>query len=475
VREHTSCEGADRILEHTHSPLRPRSMSKHTIELGRRVDATATKQRVLEIPTLVVTVVSGPDAGDRSVATCETLSVGTAEGNDLVLIDETVSRYHAELRRVPAGVLLVDHRSTNGSRVGVAQIERAVIPEGTIVELGRTSLQIGDGPTTQLEVRGDEVLAGVHGRSPAMRRLMTRVDKAARSDIAVLLVGESGTGKEVIARAIHQLSERAKEPFVTVDCGAVSPSLVTSELFGHERGAFTGADKSFAGAFERADGGTLFLDEIGELPLEIQTHLLGVLERRTFRRLGGSKDIASDVRVLAATNRDLRADVNSGKFRLDLYYRIAVVTLLVPPLRERPEDIELLAQHFLDDAGSSARLPDIFAPAALATFRTHHWPGNVRELRNLVEASLAMGEPPPLWGAGNTRNPAPRPLPSSPAPNRPGVMAYKTARDQVLHHFEREFLLSLITAAGGNVAKAARMANMNRSHLFRMLRKHDLR
>ncbi|MCA9618789.1 MAG: sigma 54-interacting transcriptional regulator, partial [Myxococcales bacterium] len=272
-------------------------MTKRTIELQG--------PRVLEIPTLVVVVVDGPDAGARSVASCETLSVGTAEGNDLVLRDETVSRYHLELRRVPNGVLLVDHQSTNGTRVGVVQIQRAVVPEGTVVELGRTSLQIGEGPPATLEVRGDDGLAGVYGRSAAMRRLMTQVEKAAGSDIAVLLIGESGTGKEVIARAVHELSARARQPFVTVDCGAVSPGLVTSELFGHEKGAFTGADKSFAGAFERAHGGTIFLDEIGELPPEIQTHLLGVLERRTFRRLGGSKDIATDVRIVAATNRDL--------------------------------------------------------------------------------------------------------------------------------------------------------------------------
>ncbi|MCA9621434.1 MAG: sigma-54-dependent Fis family transcriptional regulator, partial [Myxococcales bacterium] len=174
----------------------------------------------------------------------------------------------------------------------------------------------------------------------------------------------------------------------------------------------------------------------------------------------------------AATNRDLRADVNSGKFRLDLYYRIAVVSLTVPPLRERPEDIELLAQHFLEDAGSGARLRDVFSAETLAGLAAHHWPGNVRELRNLVEASLAMGEPPPLWGAGNTRNPAPQPAVVT---GQTPIVAYKTARDEVLRRFELDYLRQLIDATEGNVAKAARVADMNRSHLFRMLRKHNLR
>jgi pSer/pThr/pTyr-binding forkhead associated (FHA) protein len=286
--------------------------------MGRRTVELAGPPLV-QVPTLRTTVVDGPDAGREAVAACETLSVGTAAGNDLVLRDDTVSRYHLELESVPRGVLVVDHGSTNGTRVGPANVQRAVIPWGTTINVGRTTLRVGEGPNADIEVHGEESFGAVRGRSQVMRRLMARVKQAAKSDIAVLLIGESGTGKEVIARALHRQGSRSAKAFVTVDCGAVSPGLVTSELFGHERGAFTGADRAFAGAFERAHGGTLFLDEIGELAPELQTHLLGVLERRTFRRLGGAKDIATDVRVIAATNRDLRADVNSGKFRLDLY------------------------------------------------------------------------------------------------------------------------------------------------------------
>jgi DNA-binding NtrC family response regulator len=440
-------------------------MAKHTLKLAG--------PPVVQVPTLQVTVIEGPDAGSEVVATCETMSVGSAAGNDLVLRDDTVSRFHLELRSLPRGVLVVDHESTNGTRVGAAQVLRAVIPWGAVLSLGRTTLRVGEGPNADVEMHGEESFGAVRGRSQAMRRLMARVKQAAKSDIAVLLIGESGTGKEVIARALHRQGTRADEPFVTVDCGAVSPGLVTSELFGHERGAFTGADRPFAGAFERAHGGTLFLDEIGELAPELQTHLLGVLERRTFRRLGGSKDIQTDVRVIAATNRDLRADVNSGKFRLDLYYRITVVTLHVPPLRERPEDIELLVRHFLDEQGYAGPTEDVIPRSTLAQLEAHHWPGNVRELRNLVEASVAMEEPIPIWGEGNTRAGSAGAQASDVGGG--AIVPYKVAREDVVRRFEVEYLSRLIEAADGNIAKASRLAKMNRSHLFRMLRKHDLR
>lgn len=441
-------------------------MAKQTVQLAG--------PPVVKVPTLHAMVVDGPDRGAEAVAKCETLSVGTAAGNDLVLRDDTVSRYHLELESALGGVLIVDHASTNGTRVGPASVQRAVIPWGTVIQIGRTALQVGEGPNARIEMHADDSFGAVHGRSLVMRRLMARVKQAAKSDIAVLLIGESGTGKEVIARALHKQGSRADKPFVTVDCGAVSPGLVTSELFGHERGAFTGADRAFAGAFERANGGTLFLDEIGELAPELQTHLLGVLERRTFRRLGGSRDISTDVRIVAATNRDLRADVNNGKFRLDLYYRITVVSLHVPPLRERPDDIELLVRHFLDDQGFEGRVEEAFSESTMVALKAHHWPGNVRELRNLVEASLAMGEPIPLWGAGNTRM-APRPLGDGVGEDVEGIVPYGVAREEILQRFEAEYLRKLIETTAGNIAKAARVAKMNRSHLFRMLRKHNMR
>jgi len=282
----------------------------------------------------------------------------------------------------------------------------------------------------------------------------------------VLVIGESGTGKELVARGLHDLGRRAAGPFVAVDCAALSPALVASELFGHERGAFTGADRQHVGAFERAHGGTLFLDEIGELSAALQASLLGALERRRFRRVGGTADIAIDVRVASATHRDLRAEVNSGAFRLDLYYRLAVVTLALPPLRERPEDLELLVSHFLREAGHAGPLDAVFPPATMRALATHRWPGNVRELRNLVEAALAMGEPPPLDAA---------PPPGADPIERVLALGYRDARQRLLHEFEARYLAALFERADRNVSRAAREAGMDRSHLLELLQRHKLR
>jgi DNA-binding NtrC family response regulator len=419
----------------------------------------------LPIRTLAVEIVEGADAGQARMAGSDTMTVGSAEGNDLVLGDATVSRYHLELQRRPDGILVVDAGSLNGTFVGAVRVERALVPPGTTLRLGKTTLRVGDGQNVTLELHRSEALAGLRGRAPVMRRLLLSVERAAQSDAAVLLVGESGTGKEVIARALHDLGPRAKGPFVTVDCGALSPTLVASELFGHERGAFTGADRQHLGAFERAADGTIFLDEIGELPAALQSNLLGVLERRRFRRLGGKQEISIDVRVVSATHRDLRAEVNSGTFRLDLYYRLAVVVMKVPPLRERADDVPLLVEHFLRECGHAGPVGELISPAAMHALMHHHWPGNVRELRNLIEATVAMGEAPPLDGA------PPAPAGRSQVADLP----YKEARAQVLHEFEERYLRALLERTQGNVSQAAREARMDRSHLIDLLQRHKLK
>jgi DNA-binding NtrC family response regulator len=423
---------------------------------------------------LRVEVVSGPDAGLARLAESESLTVGTAEGNDLVLSDDTVSRYHLELSRSGDRVLIVDHRSTNGTLVGAAQIDRATVTPGTVISIGRTSLRVTDGHPIDLELHDSDRLEGVRGRSAAMRALMAKATRAAASNASVLLLGETGSGKEVIARAIHQASPRADKPFETVDCGALMPALVASELFGHERGAFTGADRQHIGAFERAHGGTLFLDEIGELPATVQAALLGALERRSFRRLGGQAAISVDVRLISATHRDLRSAVNAGTFRQDLYYRIGVLLLRVPPLRERLDDIPLLVEHFLEQAGLQLRANEVFPTSAIDALAEHHWPGNVRELRNFVEAALAMGEPPEI----EADEPS---APSGKTLDRPEDLFHEHARDllireeygvarsAVVRNFELLYLTKLLERCRGNVSKAAREANMDRSHLNDML------
>ncbi len=420
----------------------------------------------LPVRTLSVKVVDGVDLGLSLVDATDSVTVGIAEGNSLRLTDPSVSRFHVELSRRGDKVLVRDLGSTNGTLVQGLQLTEAAVPPGTVLHLGHTQLEVGSGQTKSVELAEGDALGPLKGQSPVMRSLLARIDKAARTTSATLLTGESGTGKELIARALHERGPRAKKPFVTVDCGSLSPGLVASELFGHERGAFTGADRKHVGAFEQADGGTVFLDEIGELSPTLQATLLGVLERQRFRRVGGSEELEVDVRVVSATHRDLRAAVNAGSFRLDLFFRLAVVKLDVPPLRARIDDLELLIAHFLREAGSDAKVTELFPKDTLAALRAHQWPGNVRELRNLVESTLAMGEPPVLEAAAPVSGEA-----GLPGPER----NYKDARAELLHRFEAQYLTKLLAVTKGNVSAAARHAKMDRSHLIELLQRHGLR
>ena len=416
---------------------------------------------------LRVRVESGPDAG----ATCapddgDRLAIGTAADNALVLGDPAVSRYHLELLREPGGLHVIDLGSRNGTWVGDVRVERAVVPIGTTLRIGDTTLVVDDAGARALPPIADAPRSpDLVGDSDAIREVARLVHKVARVDSSVLIHGETGTGKEVVARAIHDAGPRRGGELVVVDCGALPASLIASLLFGHEKGAFTGADQQRPGAFERARGGTVLLDEIGELPLDVQPALLGVLERRTFTRVGGAKSIDADVRVLAATHRDLRAEVNGGRFRADLYYRLAVAKIYVPPLRERAEDIEPLVRHFAQRLTGVAELGSL--AGALDQLRAHPWSGNVRELRNVVEAAIVMGE----LDLGPRAPDAGRAAAATP----PDVGSYRDARAAALHRFESEFLRALIDRAGGNASEAARLARMDRPYLLALLRKHGLR
>ena len=425
----------------------------------------------VEVDTLVVKVLEGPDEGKSFETEHESLAVGTAEGNDLVLSDGAVSGFHLSLRATEQGIEVRDEGSRNGTFLGAARLQRATVPPGSILQVGVTKLSVGVGDRAEVKLYQDDQLGGLRGRSAQMRRLMAQLFKASMSDAPILIVGESGTGKELIARAVHDLSKRDRKPFEVVDCASISPNLVASELFGHERGAFTGADRQHRGAFERANGGTIFLDEIGELPIELQPNLLGALERKRFRRVGGATDIDVDVRVVAATNRDLREEVNQGRFRLDLYYRLAVVRLDVPPLRERPDDIELLVEHFVRELGHEEPLSELLPQGFMERMQMHRWPGNVRELRNVVEATLAMGELPPLDQFGTPPEGIGRAVISL---ARVLQLPYKAARTAVVREFEKHFIEHWISEADGNVSLAARKARMDRSHLFSLLKRHEL-
>ena len=322
------------------------------------------------------------------------------------------------------------------------------------------------------------------GRSPAMQEVYRLLERASGLDITVLLGGETGTGKELAARAIHYHSARKARRFVPVHCGALPPELVESELFGHVRGAFTGAVASKAGLFEEAGGGTLFLDEVGELPLPAQVKLLRVLQEKEVRRVGDTRAVAVDVRLIAATHRDLQAEVAAGRFREDLYYRLAVYPVRLPALRERPEDVALLAEHLLEKHARAARRELTgFEPAALTALAAAPWPGNVRQLENAVERSVAMAVGPlvrladlpaelqPALAGASAGGEGPGPAAGEPLTARP----YREAIDEARDRSSREYLVALLTELSGNVTRAAERAGMERESLHRLLKKHGLR
>jgi DNA-binding NtrC family response regulator len=399
------------------------------------------------------------------------VSVGTAEDNDLVLGDPTVSRYHLELRPTPEGIVVRDLGSTNGTWVSGIALRDGTVAPGAQLRLGDT-LVVVDAAEAEASasagVTEHAAVPGMVGASSAMREVAARVRALAPLASSVLVHGETGTGKELVSRALHDLGPRPLGPFVVVDCASLPATLLEGELFGHERGAFTGADRARAGAFERAHGGTVFLDEVGELPPVAQGALLGVLERRRFRRLGGDREISVDVRVVSATNRDLRAEVNRGTFRADLYYRLAGARVVLPPLRERPEDVPPLVAHVAAELTGD---PSAIAPDVVATLALQSWPGNVRELRATVERLLALG----AAELGEPSVAAPAPPRTQASGEVLGQERYRDAKSRVVLAFEREFVTALLATTGGNVSEAARRAGMDRPYLVSLCRRYGLR
>jgi len=306
------------------------------------------------------------------------------------------------------------------------------------------------------------------GTSPAMRRLFETIDKVAPTDVTVLIRGESGTGKELVANALHYRSPRRGKLLVKMNCAALSRELVESELFGHEKGAFTGATGRREGKFEVADGGTLFLDEVGDMPLETQAKLLRAIQEREFERVGGNTPIKVDVRLIAATNQDLEAGVQSGKFREDLYYRLRVVELVIPPVCERREDIPLLIDHFLKDAaGRFGRELKPLTGEALRACVAHDWKGNVRELRSAVEQALLLAPGPEITPADLFNRPA---VALPPRPAVPSGTSFREAKERVVSAFERDFIVQALRRNGGNVSKTAEEVGLYRQNLQHKMR-----
>jgi DNA-binding NtrC family response regulator len=325
------------------------------------------------------------------------------------------------------------------------------------------------------QVHGAFGFEQIVGASPPMRRLFETIDRIADTDVTVLIRGDSGTGKELVANALHYRSPRRSKPIIRMNCAALSRELVESELFGHERGAFTGAVARREGKFEAADGGTLFLDEVGDMPLETQAKLLRAIQEKEFERVGGNQPIKVDVRVLAATNQDLEAAVGAGRFREDLYYRLRVVELAIPPLAERREDIPLLIDHFLKDAARrfQRELKPLTAEALRACVR-HQWRGNVRELRSAIEQALLLAPgpeigPADILGAGVAPEAGAAPAVAG-QPEAAGPLPFREAKERVVATFERDFLLQALRRHGGNITKAAEEVGMYRQNFQQKMR-----
>jgi two-component system, NtrC family, response regulator GlrR len=432
----------------------------------RSTDVVARRPESLTFQKFRVSVVDGEQRGASAVADSTELTIGTAAGNQLVLgEDPTVSRHHCAIRVTPRGCVLRDLSSTNGTWLAGFMIESAYLKPGSTFRVGATTVRFEHLDDEIREPLSDEDRFGeALGASPAMRRIFALAGRVAAAETTILLEGETGTGKGLLAELVHRQSKRASGPFVVVDCAAIPPTLIESELFGHEKGAFTGAHVARAGAFESAQGGTVFLDEIGELPLDLQAKLLRALEERTIKRVGSTKPFRLDVRVIAATNRDLREAVNRGGFRADLYYRINVVRMRLPPLRERREDIRLLVDHFfrIFTGDDQTAAPD----ELVAPFLEYAWPGNVRELRSAVERAVLMPDPAAWLELAETP-------PGAPAFE--AGQSFREAKERAVSAWERWWLTELVKQHGGNLTRAARAARMDRAHLRELLRKYGAR
>jgi DNA-binding NtrC family response regulator len=422
-------------------------------------------------------VLTGPNQGREVVIGKNVFAIGTDSHNDLVLEDSTVSRRHCELHLGPGGHRIRDLDSTNGTLVQGVKVSEAFLAQGCEIRIGNTRFIFCPLPErVELALSPREAFGSLLGRSVAMRHVFHLAERYAPTDATILIEGETGTGKEVLAEEIHRHSQRRDKPFIVIDCASLAKDLVASELFGHAKGAFTGAMADRVGAFEQAHGGTVFLDEIADLAPDLQPKLLRVIEKKEVRRVGSNQVRSIDVRILSATNRRLEVEVNAGRFREDLYYRMSVVHIEVPPLRQRRDDIPLLLANFMKAYGSRSEAglgPE--SDKVLATLRAHDWPGNVRELRNVVQiACSGTGGPPNLDALlvlGRLRTPEGAGAAAAAGADRP----FKDAKGELVRDFELAYLRDLLQRTGGNVSQAAREAGIERAYLQRLIRRHGMK
>ena len=431
----------------------------------RTPDVTVESSRKMELRGGTLRVVSAPE--QKLEVGIESRTIGRGEACDLRLADPKVSAIHLELVGTSEGVRIEDKGSRNGTFIGGARIASGFLIRAVEVTIGDTALAFEPALAERVSVGRASAFGPLVGASAAMRVVFERVARGAPTELSVLVTGETGTGKELVGRALHDASERRAAPFVVVDCGSIPAGLAESVLFGHERGAFTGASESRRSPFVEANGGTVFLDEIGELPLEMQPKLLRVLAERRVKPVGSNRYEPVDVRVVAATRRDLAGAVNAGTFRSDLYFRLAQLRVELPPLRARPEDIPVILAAVFNELGQPRALGRVKEDAMDRLLR-HPWPGNVRELKSAALAAIALADPadpidPSLYVGDlgievSTRFDAP----------------YKEARRDVLERFETVYFGRHLLETRGNLAEVARRTGLSRMHVRRYVRLHDL-
>ncbi len=437
-------------------------------------------------------VAAGPDKGKTVELREGALLVGSDPSCDLVLRDPSVSRRHLEVVREGEVAVFRDLGSTNGTFYGEARIREVLLGFGSELRVGRTVLRyVPAEEAVPVAPSAAQAFGQLLGRDRKMREIFSLLEDIAPSDATVIIEGETGTGKELVARAIHEHSARCKGPFGVFDCSAVPKDLIESSLFGHVKGAFTGATQTRAGVFERSNKGTVFLDEIGELDLSMQPKLLRVLEAREVQKVGGDEYVPVDVRVVVATNRNLKAEVRAGNFREDLYYRLAVVKIVMPPLRERREDIPMLAEAFLTGLGADEdAIERLLTAENLRAMSAYEWPGNVRELRNVVERAYHLARGPKvdirdflhdaepssdLRGDGELPVAGVRGLAAAAAMGAGGkVIGFKDAKQTVVEEFEREYIDDLLRRNRGNISGAAREAGIDRKHFKELMKKYGI-
>lgn len=437
---------------------------------------------VVSLRKCLLTVTEGPGRGKKITLNKNKVSVGKRETNDLAIKDKTVSRNHLEIEYTADSFLLRDLDSTNGTYLNGSRVKEAYLAPGDMIKIGNSILEFtAYDEKIKIEPSEQTSFGAMVGSSRKMRQIFAILEKISSTQASVIIEGETGTGKDLVARAVHDNSARKQRPFVVFDCSAVAPNLIESELFGHERGAFTGAVKSRRGAFEAAHTGTIFLDEIGELTLDLQPKLLRALEQREIKRVGSNVSVSIDVRVICATNKNLRQEIAAGRFREDLYYRLSVVKINLPSLRERPEDIPTMVERFLTTAHYN-KLPSGQLKVtrvdddAMKRLARYEWPGNVRELHNVVERAVSFVEGDAITRAhldfifaemehGEERTDRMHVDPDMP---------FKDAKQHVVEAFEKEYLVELLKRHGHNLSKASREAKIDRKHLRNLLKKYDI-